>query len=99
MKQEGQIIGNHVRIRTRKGQASITARRNWRKALDDIKTARKSGAWNIVSDESEEHTARERVKSILQSDSPPNKKTRPKSAGDAVSIYHWYEAVLALRLL
>lgn len=91
MKQEGQIIGNHVRIRTRKGQASITARRNWRKALDDIKTARKSGAWNIVSDESEEHTARERVKSILQSDSPPNKKTRPKSAGDALMSVHMEE--------
>ena len=73
--------------RRRAAVSSIVARRNWRKALDDIKKARQSGIYSSVSDQTEEESARERVKSILQGDpDKPKKKIRPKSDGDAVSV-------------
>ena len=87
MFEDGNAMPQTVMGRFHKTQASVTARRNWRKALDDVKKARASGVYDIVNNESEEFTARERVKSILQSASPmPVKKIRPKSAGDAVRL-------------
>ena len=87
MFEDGNAMPQTVKGRSRRTQASVTARRNWRKALDDVKKARESGVYDIVNNESEEVSARERVKSILQSASPmPVKKIRPKSAGDAVSL-------------
>ena len=80
MKQDGLQVGGPgsstaeggaAPVRRRKHHASITARRNWRKALDDIKHARQSGVYDLVKNESEERNERERVKSILQSNSPP----------------------------
>lgn len=94
LKQDGLQVGgvesqpHNPPVIRRKHHASITAKRNWRKALDDIKAARQSGIYDLVKNESEEFSARERVKSILQSNSPPaDRKMRPKSTGDAVSIY------------
>lgn len=79
--------------------SNITARRNWRRALDDIKKARASGIYADVSDTSEERDARERVKSILLSTgggAGPMKK-RPLSAGDAVWC-DWFYTFLSFIL-
>lgn len=84
--QDGPKPKNPVQ-RRRNRPSNITARRNWRRALDDIKKARASGIYADVADTSEERDARERVKSILLSsgdDAAPVKK-RPLSAGDAVN--------------
>lgn len=87
--QDGDSKKENDVLRRRKKMSSITARRNWRRALDDIKKARASGIYAHVSDTNEELDARERVKSILMSatDTMSNStKIRPKSAGDAVSF-------------
>ena len=77
----------HQIPRPRNPTSNTIARRKWRRALEDIK-ARQSGIYS-TSDQKEEMSARERVKSILQSDPQPpktKKKIRPKSDGDAVCI-------------
>ena len=79
-----------------KVQPNISARRNWQKALDDIKEARKSGVYSHLSDETEEHTARERVKSILQE--PVKLRERPKSSGEKVSCLRNISIVIYLIL-
>ncbi|XP_047140160.1 protein unc-13 homolog A isoform X1 [Hydra vulgaris] len=64
----------------KKLQKSNPARRNWQKALDDIREARQSGIHSNINDITEEHSARERVKSILQE--PVILRERSRSAGD-----------------
>ena len=88
MKQEGHDIGprHSVIKRSRNNKVSVSARKNWRKALDDIKEARQSGIYSGINNETEEITARERVKSILQSNLPSSRNLMPKSAADSVCL-------------